>query len=39
MCTAPPPGCVLNSVHLVPLPTRSCRWSISWLGPIAVKVV
>lgn len=35
MCTAPSIGCVLNSLHLVPLPTRSCRWSISWLGPVA----
>lgn len=35
LCIAPPTGCVLNSVHVVPLPTRSCRWSISWLGPLA----
>lgn len=35
MCIAPSPGCFLNSVHLVPLLTRSCRWSKSWLGPVA----
>lgn len=35
MCIASSPGCALNSVHVVPLPTHSCRWSISWLGPIA----
>lgn len=34
-CIAPSPGCFLNSVHLVPLLTRSCRWSKSWLGPVA----
>jgi hypothetical protein len=35
MCIAPSAGCVFNSVHLVPLLTRSCRWSKSWLGPVA----
>lgn len=35
MCIAPPAGCVFNSVHLVPLLTRSCSWSKSWLGPVA----
>ena len=35
MCIAPSTGCVLNSLHLVPLLTRSCRWSKSWLGPVA----
>lgn len=35
MCVAPSTGCVLNSVHVVPLLTRSCRWSNSWLGPVA----
>lgn len=35
MCVAPSTGCVLNSVHVVPLPTRSCRWSNSCLGPVA----